>query len=139
MKKLALLSLIMLLALIVQASEDKFTQALKNCTPFSDNGSMKTSGMNVISHKQIVGWNGDRCIYKENVNLSGIKASTVCKFTKSQINELTSVLEAYELVQKYSGEKPDFSNLDEAQKNPVAQAWQKYLNDSSVCTISMDN
>ena len=41
-------------------------------------------------------------------------------------------------MQKYADDKPDFSNLEEAQKNPVSRAWQKYLSDEAVCTISTD-
>ena len=94
--------------------------------------------MNVKSTKRISGWQGDKCVYKESVNFAGINSDIVCKFTKPQVEELASVLEAYELMQKYADDKPDFSNLEEAQKNPVSRAWQKYLSDEAVCTISTD-
>ena len=46
------------------------------------------------------------------------------------------VIDAYNLMQKYSDSKPDFSDLESAQKNPVSKAWNKYLQDSSICTIT---
>ena len=94
--------------------------------------------MVVTSSKKIVGWQGDRCVYREDINMMDINSTITCKFTKSQINELASVIEAYELVQQYSDSTPDLSNLEEAQKNPVSKAWGKYLQDSSVCTIVTD-
>ena len=104
----------------------------------ADETAVTTGGMDVTSSKKIVGWQGDRCVYREDINMMDINSTITCKFTKSQINELASVIEAYELVQQYSDSTPDLSNLEEAQKNPVSKAWGKYLQDSSVCTIVTD-
>ncbi len=137
-KKLIFLMLAILLTLVANASDGEFTKAFKICAPYTEHGEVQTEGVNVSSKKQILGWNDNRCIYKESISFSGINSNVVCKLSKSQIDEITSVIEAYELVQKYSGEKPNFSNLDEAQKNPVTKVWQKYLNDASVCTITTE-
>ena len=125
-------SAIMITTLFAFAGETPFTKA------FTDSGKVTTGGMDVTSSKKIVGWQGDRCVYREDINMMNINSTITCKFTKSQINELASVIEAYELVQQYSDSTPDLSNLEEAQKNPVSKAWGKYLQDSSVCTIVTD-
>lgn len=135
-KSLILAMTITFLCLAVHSADGDFAKALRNCSNFSDSGTVNSAGMNIISTKKIIGWEGDRCVYKESVSFSGIDSDIVCKFSKPQINELASVLEAYELMQKYSDEKPDFSDLEEAQKNPVAKVWQKYLGDQSVCSIT---
>ena len=119
---------IMVTSLLALADETAFTKAFRSCTPFTDSGKVT----------KIVGWQGDRCVYREDINMMDINSTITCKFTKSQINELASVIEAYELVQQYSDSTPDLSNLEEAQKNPVSKAWGKYLQDSSVCTIVTD-
>ena len=113
---------IMVTSLLALADETAFTKAFRSCTPFTDSGKVTTGGMDVTSSKKIVGWQGDRCVYREDINMMDINSTITCKFTKSQINELASVIEAYELVQQ----------------NPVSKAWGKYLQDSSVCTIVTD-
>ena len=120
-------SAIMITTLFAFAGETPFTKAFRGCTPFTDSGKVTTGGMDVTSSKKIVGWQGDRCVYREDINMMDINSTITCKFTKSQINELASVIEA-----------SDLSNLEEAQKNPVSKAWGKYLQDSSVCTIVTD-
>lgn len=137
-KNYILFLILALICLAVHSAETDFAKALRNCTPFSDSGSVQTQGMNVKSVKRISGWQGDKCVYKESVNFAGINSNIVCKFSKSQVAELASLIEAYELTQKYSEEKPDFSNLEEAQKNPVSRAWQKYLGDESICKINVE-
>jgi len=136
MKKILLtVFCIFLTALIVIADID-FTGALQTCTPYSDSGTVNTQGIRAASTKIIEGWEGNKCVYKENVNFSGINATTTCKFTKAQINEIVSVMKAYDLVQKYSNEKVDTSSIEAASNNPVVKVWQKYFQDSSVCNIS---
>jgi len=134
-KSLLLLLTMTLLCLVVHSTETNFSKALRNCTPFSDSGTVNSAGMSINSVKNIMGWQGDKCVYKESVSFSGIESDIVCKFSRPQIEELASVLDAYELMQKYSGEKPDFSDLEAAQKNPVSKAWQKYLADENICSV----
>ena len=102
----------MITTLFAFAGETPFTKAFRGCTPFTDSGKVTTGGMDVTSSKKIVGWQGDRCVYREDINMMNINSTITCKFTKSQINELASVIEAYELVQQYSDSTPDLSNLE---------------------------
>lgn len=135
-KILIFTAMLSILCLGAVSSEADFSKALKNCTPFSDSGQVQTAGMNVQSTKRIVGWQGDKCVYKESVKFMDISSDISCRLSKAQILELSSVIDAYSLVQKYSDSKPDFSDLESAQNNPVSKAWSKYLQDSSVCTIT---
>lgn len=135
-KILILTAMLSILCLGAVSSEADFSKALKNCTPFSDSGQVQTAGMNVQSTKRIVGWQGDKCVYKESVKFMNISSDISCRLSKPQVLELSSVIDAYSLVQKYSDSKLDFSDLESAQNNPVSKAWSKYLQDSSVCTIT---
>ena len=122
--------------LFVIAEDSRFTSSLRNCTSFTESGIVNTEGMNVQSTKQIMGWDNDKCVYKETVNFNGLNVTTTCKLTRPQIEELTSVMNAYSLVQEYSNESVNTSKLSEVQNNPVVKAWNKYLQDSSVCTMT---
>jgi hypothetical protein len=86
-----------------------------------------------------LGWQSDKCIYKELVTFSGLESCTTCRFTQRQIDELVNVMRAYSTVQKYSGGSVDTSTLQAVQNNPVVKVWNKYLQDSSVCTIELSN
>ncbi len=137
MKKYFIFALtIILTTLIVLADDAKFANALKNCSSYSESGSVQTDGINVTSSKKILGWQGDKCVYQEKLNFSGVDSCVTCKLSKTQIDELVNVMQAYSVVQQYSKSKVDTSNLSAVQDNPVVKAWSKYLQDSSVCTIS---
>ena len=137
MKKYFIFALtIILTTLIVLADDAKFAYALKNCSSYSESGSVQTDGINVTSSKKILGWQGDKCVYQENLNFSGVDSCVTCKLSKTQIDELVNVMQSYAVVQQYSKSKVDTSNLSAVQDNPVVKAWSKYLQDSSVCTIS---
>lgn len=123
-------------ALISFADDLKFSQSLMHCTSYSESGSISTEGMEVISHKQILGWENNKCVYKEILQMQGTSTCIVCKFNKSQLSELTSVMNAYNVVQQYSDTKIDTSTLSAVKDNPVVKAWSKYLQDTSVCTIN---
>ena len=137
MKKYFIFALtIILTTLIVLADDAKFAYALKNCSSYSESGSVQTDGINVTSSKKILGWQGDKCVYQEKLNFSGVDSCVTCKLSKMQIDELVNVMQSYAVVQQYSKSKVDTSNLSAVQDNPLVKAWSKYLQDSSVCTIS---
>ena len=138
MKKYFIFAFVLLVTtLVVLADDARFANALRNCSSsYSESGTVQTDGMNVTSSKKILGWQGDKCVYQEKVNFAGIDSCITCKLSKSQVAELVNVMQAYAVVQQYSKDKVDTSNFSEAQNNPVVKAWNKYLQDSSVCTIS---
>ena len=138
MKKYFIFAFVLLVTtLVVLADDMRFANALRKCSSsYSESGTVQTDGMNVTSSKKILGWQGDKCVYQEIVNFAGIDSCITCKLSKSQVAELVNVMQAYAVVQQYSKEKVNTSNFSEAQNNPVVKAWNKYLQDSSVCTIS---
>lgn len=136
MKKYFIFCAVLLCAVIaVSANDESFYSALQTCSPYSDGGQVSTEGMSVSFRNEIAGKNGDKCIYREFVNFSGINSCTTCRLTQKQIDELVKVMRAYSTVQQYSGEKVDISRLGNVQNNPVVKVWNKYLQDSSVCTM----
>lgn len=138
MKKYLLFCLtILITAIIAVADDDAFATALQTCSNYSNSGLVNTDGMKVKYKNEILGWNGDKCVYKEYVSYSGMDTCTTCRLTKRQINELVKVMRAYSTVQQYTGEDVDTSSISKVQNNPVVRVWNKYLQDSSVCTIDL--
>ena len=93
------------------------------------------NGVNIQSNKIISGWQNDKCKYSENLDYAGTKIKLVCNFSKSQIDEIASVADAYYLTLKYSNEQPDFSSTEALQNNPVVRVLSKYLQDTTVCNL----
>lgn len=138
MKKYIYLSLAFVLGtLLVFADDAKFANALQNCSSYSESGVVSADGLEVTARKQILGWESGKCIYKEKLSFSGVDSEVLCKFTKPQVQELSSVINAYSLVQQYTNEKIDTSSSGAVQNNPVVRAWNKYLQDGSVCSVNM--
>ena len=135
MKYKVLLLLIFIACSSVFASEDKYIDALRNCTQYSDAGNVAVDGIQASSKKQIFGWVDGKCKYKESISINGINADILCNFTKPQIKEIVSVADAYFYTLKYSGETPDTSSLESAKNNPITNVFNKYLQDPSVCSI----
>ena len=127
-----------ILVATVWASDAKagnFAQSLKDCSLYSEKGVVEADGLKVQSQKNILGWQSDRCVYKERINFGDVNTTVTCKFNKNQITELTSVMNAYSIIQQYSDDKLDTSSVSKVQNNPVIKVWNKYLQDASTCTI----
>ena len=130
--------LILFVSIAVFADDSAFYNALKNCSSYSNSGTVNTEGMDVNFRNNINGWVDGKCVYKEYVNMQGVESCVTCKFTKNQLNELVNVMRAYSIVQGYTGESVDTSSLSGVQNNPVVKVWNKYLNDSSVCNTEIN-
>jgi len=116
-------------------NDDRFINALKNCTPYNASEDLEINGLATTSTKQMQGWKNDKCQYKETVTFNNNTITTVCRFTKPQIKEIVSVADAYYLTQQYTHEEIDTSSLESIKNNPLAQVLSKYLQDPSVCTM----
>jgi len=137
MKRFLIITLTLSVCLAVYAanSDDKFINALKNCSSYQESGTVNVQGISAVSSKSISGWQNNKCIYKENLNISGMDTNVTCKFSRQHINEISTVADAYYLTLKYSRQNPDTSSLEAAQNNPLANVFNKYLQDPAVCTI----
>lgn len=139
MKKAIMILIVLSICSIVcvsAVSEDKFVEALRNCSPYNDAGNININGVDTTSVKQMQGWRDGRCVYKETLKYSGVDISTVCRFSRSQIDEIVSVADAYYTTLNYTHETPDLSSTDAIKNNPIAQVLSKYLQDPSVCSIT---
>lgn len=115
---------------IVSAKNNKsFVQALSTCSEYSESGVVNSDGIDVNSEKRILGKKDDKCVYEEKISVANYNMTITCSFTDSQIQELTSVMNAYEVL-SFSDDK-----LANSSENPVVKAWNKYLQDTSVCVI----
>ena len=138
MKKFLIVASVLCLCIAVYAKsqDDKFINALRSCASYTDSGNVTTDGINAISTKVIAGWHDGKCAYKEAINLNGAHVNIQCRFPKTAINEITSVADAYYMTLQYSKEQPDTSS-EAIKNNPLANVFNKYLQDPSVCSINM--
>ena len=135
MKRFLTVFCLFIFCLSVQAENDRFIEALRNCSSFTDEGIMNVNGIPAKSYKKMTGWQNNRCIYKETVVLGDNQYTNVCKFTKPQIQEITSVADAYYLTLKYSNEEIDTSSVNAVKNNPLFKVLNKYLQNPDVCSL----
>lgn len=137
MKKFFILLSIVCVCITVYAKthDDKFINALRSCSSYSESGDINTDGIIAKTTKEISGWHNNRCEYQETINLNGARVNIKCKFSKPQIQEISSVADAYYLTLKYSGESADISSLNAVKNNPLANVFNKYIQDPDVCSI----
>ena len=140
MKKFILLSLVLIITCITTTSaqsDDKFINALRSCSSaYHESDTVNANGITAFSTKSMSGWQNNKCIYKETIQINGQNITTTCGFTKPQIKEIVSVADAYYLTQKYSQNSIDTSSLDAVKNNPLYNVMNKYLQDPSVCSMS---
>lgn len=140
MQKFLVLNLIFACTcLLVKAEHDeRFFNALSNCTPYVSNGSIEVSNVIADYKSQIWGWENDRCVYKENVRFSNIDSCLTCKFSRADISEIMGVMKQYKITQSYSGDEVDIMNVEELKNTPVAKVWNRYLHDPTVCQLEIN-
>ena len=139
MKKYAVFILVLIFTCIIAVyaqSDDRFINALRDCSPsYRESDNINVNGNNVLSEKSLSGWNNGVCTYKESINFSGKQITTVCRFSKPQVQEIISVADAYALTLKYTNENIDLSSPEAVKNNPLAQVLNKYLQDKEVCSF----
>jgi hypothetical protein len=61
-----------------------------------------------------------------------------CRFTRAQLNNLTNVARAYRGADGYSFENIDITNINSLENNPVVNLWLRYLQDPTICSVSLE-
>ena len=135
-KLLSLIFAVLFLCIIAYAQGNPFADALKDCKQYKSNGSVTVEGVEVFATKEILGWQNNKCVYKENLYFSGANACVTCKFTQSQIAELAGIINAYETLSEYS-DSNDAESVESAKNSPVVKAWNNYLQNPHVCKTKM--
>ncbi len=117
----------------------EFMNAFKNCDQFSSVDVIEVDGISSKVSKDIIGWDGYACRYQEIIEFKdlGFKSKVNCKFNGEQVREIYGVMLTESEKASKNPEKYKNMTLEQAQKNPVLQVWNKYLGDSSVCKIEM--
>lgn len=118
--------------------DERFFNALSNCTPYISNGSIEVSNVIADYKSQILGWENDRCVYRETVKFADIDSCVICRFSSSQIADIIGVMKNYKVAQSSSGEEVDIMNIKELKNTPVAKVWNRYLHDPTVCQLEIN-
>lgn len=100
----------------------KFTQKFKNCDVYAEPYTFNMYGTVFHDYKQIQGWNGNICGYKQITGTSDGQLTVTCNFNKSAVNELYNALLL----------KPDKYGKD----NPTETIWNKYIHNPSFCKFT---
>ena len=130
MKKVLLSALLILginacFAYSLNGFSERFIRKFQNCEPYIENSAFNKNGTVYRDKKQIEGWYGDYCAYKQVTKFAGITLYTTCAFSKSQVNDLYKAL----LIQ------PKSFGFD----NKTQEIWDKFVLDKNNCHLSGQN
>lgn len=100
---------------------ERFAKKFQNCEPYKESISFNANGTVYHDKKQIEGWYGDFCAYKQTIKTSGMTLYAACAFSKEQVNSLYNAL----LIQpKQPGWDTETQDI-----------WDKYVLDNKNCKL----
>lgn len=97
----------------------KFVKKFKNCDVYSEPFTFNMYGTVFHDYKQILGWNGNYCGYKQVTSTANGKLIVTCNFNKNNVDTLYKALLL----------KPDKFGKN----NPTETIWQKHMHNPSIC------
>ena len=120
----------------VFAQERDFAKSLGACSEYFGSQTIELDNVKMTTTKQILGFQGGVCVYKESGTVNDVKYCATCKFNKKQLAELAKVLTDFD--NSSESKNIDVNDFAQVQESPVATAWTKYLQDPSTCTIEIE-
>lgn len=97
----------------------KFVKKFKNCEVYSEPFTFNMYGTVFHDFKQIEGWNGNYCGYKQITGTANGQLIVTCNFSRETVKTLYNALLL----------KPDKYGKD----NPTEKIWQKYMHNPDIC------
>ena len=97
----------------------KFVKKFKNCDVYSEPFTFNMYGTVFHDFKQILGWNGNYCGYKQVTGTANGQLVVTCNFSRTNVNTLYKALLL----------KPDKFGKD----NPTERIWQEHMHNPDIC------
>lgn len=97
----------------------KFVKKFRNCEVYSEPFTFNMYGTVFHDFKQIQGWNGSYCGYKQVTGTANGQLIVTCNFSRGNVDTLYKALLL----------KPDKLGKD----NPTEKIWQKHMHNPSIC------
>ena len=97
----------------------KFVKKFKNCEVYSEPFTFNMYGTVFHDFKQIQGWNGNYCGYKQVTGTANGQLVVTCNFSRANVNTLYNALLL----------KPERYGKD----NPTEKIWQQHMHNPSIC------
>lgn len=136
MKKLLVGILFLIVCVSVQAKEDDlFLSSFMSCTPYTEKNSNEMFGMQVKSSLQILGLRNGLCGFKSSISTPSGDANIECNFTEAQRQEMISSMQDNS-AEIEAAARQSFDAGSQLMENPAVIIFNKYLNDTSVCTVT---
>lgn len=97
----------------------KFVKKFKNCEVYAEPFTFNMYGTVFHDFKQIQGWNGNICGYKQVTGTANGQLTVTCNFSRSHVNALYNALLL----------KPEKYGHD----NPTEKIWQQHMHNPNIC------
>lgn len=97
----------------------KFVKKFKTCEVYSEPFTFNMYGTVFHDYKQILGWNGNYCGYKQITGTANGQLVVTCNFTRENVNTLYNALLL----------KPD----KYGKENPTEKIWREHMHNPKIC------
>jgi len=113
-----------------------FTDNLRNCSQYYGSQTIELNDVKLTSTKQIMGFKGDKCVYKESVATADSKYTVNCLLSKSNLADLVKIMDDFEKDPK--AQNIDLNDFTQVESSSVVTEWSKYLQDPNICSIEVN-
>lgn len=97
----------------------KFIKKFKTCEVYSEPFTFNMYGTVFHDYKQIMGWNGNYCGYKQITGTANGQLVVTCNFSRKNVKTLYNALLL----------KPD----KYGKENPTEKIWRQYMHNPQIC------
>ncbi len=97
----------------------KFIKKFKTCEVYSEPFTFNMYGTVFHDYKQIMGWNGNYCGYKQITGTANGQLVVTCNFSRENVKTLYNALLL----------KPD----KYGKENPTEKIWRQYMHNPEIC------
>ncbi len=97
----------------------KFIKKFKTCEVYSEPFTFNMYGTVFHDYKQIMGWNGNYCGYKQITGTANGQLVVTCNFSRENVKTLYNALLL----------KPD----KYGKENPTEKIWRQYMHNPQIC------
>ena len=112
-----------------------FTENFKDCKEYYSLQTIELQNLKITTAREIHGWQGGKCAYKETVSTGENKYSVNCLFSPEQISNLVNTMESFE--NSDESKNLDLNDFEQVQNSSVAGNWSSYLQNPEICSVEM--
>lgn len=124
------------LSAVLANDTSSFTQHLKTCAEYYGSQTIELNAIKLTTTKQILGFKGDKCAYKESISANNSRYTVNCLLSRNDLAELGKLMDDFE--KDSNSQNIDLNDFTQVQSTSIVSGWSKYLQNPDICTIDIE-